>query len=559
MKIFSSEALDQIKGCLATWKKQTLKQNIPPATTESGVPIELVYTPVDIGEMDYLEDVGLPGEAPFVRGIYPNMYRGRLFTIRQLAGFGSPEDCNKRIRYLLEHGATGVNIVFDLPTIRGYDSDDSRAEGNVGQCGVSIDSLRDIEALFENVPIDKISVSLVTHLPSVTVAILAMYLAMAEKRGIPFTDLAGTTQNDFLMETTIGSAPEIIPPRHSFRLQCDVVEFCSKNLPRWNSISYNGYNLREAGTDAVAEVAIAIANAKATAKELLRRGLDIDSFAPRLSFFWDLCDDFFEEIAKCRASRYVWQKIAREELGARNPRSMWMRFHVQTSGISLTRVEPFNNIARAAIQGLAAVLGGAQSLHIDSYDEAYSAPTEEAALVSLRTQQIIQVETGVVNTVDPLGGSYYVEYLTRELAARIQEYIQKIENEGGIVRAVETGWLHREIADFAYTQQRALENGQKRKVGLNYYPSKEVGKTEIAVFTYPETEKRQKEKLAKLKQERDGELVKRALRRLEEACASGENVMPYAVEAAKAEATLGEITQVFRDHFGLWQFPLITL
>jgi len=554
--LFSGKALREIRQGVRRWQQQTLKGRLSPEHSESGIPIELVYTPEDVADINYFADLGLPGEAPFVRGIYPDMYRGRLFTVRQIAGFGTPEDCNKRIKFLLDHGATGVNIVFDLPTVRGYDSDDPRAEGNCGQCGVSIDSVRDLEALFDEIPIDKISVSLVTHLPSVTVALLAMYTVMAERRGISLADLAGTTQNDFLMETTIGSAPEILPPQHSFRLQCDVVEFCSRNLPRWNSISFNGYNLREAGSDAVTEVGVAIANARATATELNRRGLPIDSFAPRLSFFWDLCDDFFEEIAKCRASRFVWYKVVNEELGAQELRSMWMRFHVQTSGISLTMVEPFNNIARSAFQGLAAVLGGAQSVHIDSYDEAYSAPTEEAALLSVRTQQIIQTETGVVNTVDPLAGSYFVEYLTREMATRIMECMHNIDTRGGIVAAVTSGWLHREISDYAYRQQKALRNCQRKKVGLNYCPSDESKKPQITVFTYPETERKQKEKLVRLRQERDEKRLRAALKRLRKACDSGENVMPCAIEAARAEATLGEIEQVFREHFGLWQSPL---
>jgi len=420
---------------------------------------------------------------------------------------------------------------------------------------VAIDSIEDMHTLFQDIPIDEISVSIVTHLPSVTTALLSMYMVMAEERGIPWERLSGTTQNDFLMETTIGSAPEILPPQHSFRLQCDVIQFVAGRLPRWNPISYNGYNLREAGTTAIQEVAIAISNAIHTVEELTRRGMEVDDFAPRLSFFWDLCNDFFEEIAKCRASRRVWYRVMKERFGARRPRSMWMRFHVQTSGVSLSAVEPLNNIARAAIQGLAAILGGAQSLHIDSYDEAYSAPTEEAALVSLRTQQILQVETNVTNVVDPLGGSYYLEYLTDRMEQGIREYIGKIESRGGLIKAVETGWLHREIANQAYEYQRAVEKGEKKIVGVNYYPS-ERGYASIDVFRYPDTEERQKAKLEELRRRRDNRRVEETLRELRERCMSGGNVMPQVMEAVRARATLGEIMDVYREVFGLWRFPL---
>jgi methylmalonyl-CoA mutase N-terminal domain/subunit len=472
-----------------------------------------------------------------------------------LAGFGGPEDCNNRLKFLLKQGATGINIVFDLPTIRGYTSDDPEAEGNVGQCGVTIDSIEDMHTLFAGIPIDTISVSLVTHLPSVTTILLAMYLVMADERGIRWEKLAGTSQNDFLMETTIGSAPEIMPPQDSFRLQCDVIEFVTGRLPRWNPISYNGYNLREAGTNAVQEVAVAISNAIHTIEELRKRGLDVDAFAPRLSFFWDLCNDFFEEIAKCRASRRVWYKIMKEHFGAKNQRSMWMRFHVQTSGVSLTAIEPLNNIARSTIQGLAGVLGGAQSLHIDSYDEAYSAPTEMAALVSLRTQQIIQAETNVTNVVDPLGGSYYMENLTDQMEHRIYEYMEKIKSSGGLIKAVDMGWLHKEIADQAYEYQKATEDAKSKIVGVNYYPSDEVQRP-IEVFKYPHTEEKQRAKLKELRRKRDNPTVKKTLEELRGKCTSGENIMRYVMESVKARATIGEIADIYREAFGLWTFPL---
>ncbi|KKM09075.1 methylmalonyl-CoA mutase [Clostridiales bacterium PH28_bin88] len=556
--MFNPEAISAIEDETKRWQQETLKEKggTEDYYTESGIPINLLYTPEAIAEQDYLKDIGYPGEPPFVRGVYPNMYRGRLFTVRQLAGFGGPEDCNERIKFLLGHGATGVNIVFDLPTIRGYNSDDPEAEGNVGQCGVTIDSLEDMERLFDQVPIDRVSVSLVTHLPSTTVALLSMYMVMAEKRGIPFEKLAGTTQNDFLMETTVGSGPEILPPRDSFRLQCDAIEYAAKHLPRWNPVSYNGYNLREAGTNAVQEVAVAIANAIATSEELIKRGLPIDAFARRLSFFWDLCNDFFEEIAKCRASRRVFYEVMKNRFQAKDERSCLMRFHVQTAGITLTKVEPFNNIARSALQGLAAILGGAQSLHIDSYDEAYSAPTEEAALVSLRTQQILQTETNVVNTVDPLAGSYYVEYLTNEMIKRIKDYVAQIEKRGGLVAAVEAGWLHREISNYAYLQQKAIESGDKKIVGVNYVKGEDAQLGQIEVFRYPETEERQKAKLRALRERRDNDRLAGCLATLRAKCKTNENIVPYVIEAVRANATLGEIEEVFRQKFGLWQFPL---
>lgn len=558
-KLFNQEVIKNLEEQRKRWEQDTVKGNDggDHYTTDSGIPVNLIYTPEDIKNLDYMKDIGFSGEAPFVRGVYPNMYRGRLFTIRQIAGYGTPEDTNDRFKFLLNNGATGTSVVLDLPTIRGYNSDDPEAEGHVGAAGVSIDSIEDVEALYDGIPIDEISSNIVTHLPSTTAVILAMFVAMAEKKGFPLEKLSGTTQNDFLMETTIGSSLEILPPKASFRLQCDAIEYASKHLPRWNPVSYNGYNLREAGTTAVQEVAIGIANAIATTKELIRRGNNVDDFAKRLSFFWNLFNDFFEEIAKLRASRLVWYDVMKNRFNAQDHKSQLMRFHVQTAGITLTKVEPLNNIARSAIQGLAAVLGGAQSLHIDSYDEAYSAPTEESALISIRTQQIIQTETNVVNTVDPLAGSYFVEKLTQEMATRIKDYIEEIESKGGIVSVVESGWLHREISDFAYKRQRDIESGDYKIVGLNYFKSEQPN-TDIPVFRYPENaEKIQKEKLKKLYAKRDNEKVKELLNILRQKCHEDVNLMPYIKEAVLAYATLGEIQEVFREEFGLWQFPLV--
>jgi len=562
--LFSQEQLDSIEAGYNDWFNNVLKdadrqeELAGRYNTHSGIPVKLLYTPADVAKVDYAKDIGFPGCEPYIRGVYPNMYRGRPFTVRQLAGLGAPEDCNLRIKYLLKHGATGINILFDLPTIRGYNSDDPEAEGNVGHCGASVDSIWDVDAYFKDIDMGAISTSVVTHLPSTSIVIPGMYFAVAEQRGVSKDKIAGTCQNDFIMETCVGSGPEILPPPVSFRLQCDVVEFICQNYPRWNPISYNGYNLREAGTNAVQEVAIAIANAIATAEELVRRGLNVDRFAPRMSFFWDLHNDFFEEIAKCRASRKVWYKIMKERFGAKSAKSMLMRFHIQTAGVTLTATEPLNNVARSALQGLAAVFGGCQSLHIDSFDEAYSAPTEEAALVSLRTQQIIQAETGAINTVDPLAGSYYLEYLTEEMVKRIFEYIRVIEDLGGLVKAVENGWLHREIANYNLEYQKKIETGETKVVGVNYHRAEHAAAKEIEVFEYPETFSRQKAKLDRLRKERSPQKVDECMKVLRDKCHSDENLYPYTMEAVKNLVTLGEIEELFREEFGLWTFPLIS-
>lgn len=559
--LFSEEHVQLIKDNYQDWFNNSLRDTDRETEgkyfTHSGIPVKLIYTPADVEEINYTEDIGFSGHPPYLRGVYPNMYRGRLFTVRQLAGLGAPEDCNERVCYLLDHGATGISILFDLPTVRGYNSDDPEAEGNVGACGAAVDSIWDIDAFFKDIDLGTASTNIVTHLPSTSLVIPAMYFAVAEHRGTPLTDVAGTCQNDFIMETCVGSAPEIIPPKASFRMQCDVIEWVCKNVPRWNPVSYNGYNLREAGTNAVGEVAVAIANAVATAEELIRRGMKIDDFAPRMSFFWDLHNDFFEEIAKCRASRKVWYKIMKERFGAQKAKSMLMRFHVQTAGVTLPATEPLNNVARSTLQGMAAVLGGCQSLHIDSYDEAYSAPTEEAALISLRTQQIIQAESGVCSTVDPLAGSYYVEHLTDEMCKRIFDYIQKIEDMGGLVKAVEDGWLHREISNYNLESQKKIESGEIKIVGVNFQPSKETETAPIEVFEYPETFTRQKAKLDKLRKERSAQKVRESLEILRDKCHSEENLMPYCIDAVKNLVTLGEIEEVFREEFGLWAFPLL--
>lgn len=558
MKLFNEKALWEIREEAEDWEKKNLDEEDRKAEeTESGIPVDLVQTPNHIENMDYLKSLNFPGEEPFTRGIHPNMYKGKVYTYRQLTGFAGPEETNERMKYMLERGSTGLNIVFDLPTIRGYDSTDELARRNVGECGVSIDSLKDMEKLFEGIPIGDVTVSLVTHLPSNSAILFSMYLAMAEKRGIDWNELAGSLQNDFIMETVVGSAPEVINPKDAFKIQCDVNEFLRKNVSRWNTNTFNGYNLREAGTDAALEVAVAFANAIETMEELEDRGLEIDDIARRIAFFWDLCDDFFEEIAKIRAGRRLWAKIIDQRFDPEKPQSKWMRCHVQTAGRELTRVEPLNNIARAAIHALAAVLAGVQSLHVDSYDEAYSIPTEKAARISLRTQQIISQETEVTRVVDPLGGSYYMESLTDEMEEKIRKNLNEIRSLGGLVKAVEDGWLHRKIIDHATEHFDKLESGEKKKVGYNCYVDEAKESESIDVYRYPEgIEEKKKEELSKLKNERDSSEHEKSIDELREACKEGRNIIPATIEAVKSYATEGEIHKIYREEFGLWEAPI---
>lgn len=562
-RIYSDEAITEIQKAIDK-RKDTVpskKDGVDWHVTRhsvlgSEIPRGLFYTPLDAAALVYRKDMGLPGEEPYLRGIHANMYRGREFTMRQLSGFGSPESTNERIRFLLAHGATGVNIVFDLPTIQEYDSDDPMARGQVGMGGVAIDSVNDMETLFRAVPIDEISVSLVTHYPTNTAILFAMYLVMAERRGISWDKLNGSVQNDLVMEEVVRGAPSFIPPKECFRIQCDNLEFIRERAPRWNCVTFNGYNLREAGTTAVTETSVAMANAIDSLKEMTRRGYDVDWVAERIAFFWDIANDFFEEIARLRAARRLWYRIMKYRFGAKSARSMWMRCHVQTSGLCLAREEPMNNIVRAAYHALAAVLGGAQSLHVDSYDEAFSVPTEAASLVSLRTQQIIQKETMVTEVVDPLGGSFYVEWLTDEIERMVLDEINEIEELGGIVTAVEKGWLHNKIAAYARRENRMIEQGKTEIVGYNCFKASDVDTPEIDVFRYAgDVTEKQRRKLEKLRSERDNERLKHSLEALREACRRRENVLPYCVEAAKANATEGEMARVFREAFGSWKPP----
>ena len=480
------------------------------------------------------------------------MYRGKKFTMRQLTGFGSPEDTNNRIKFMLKHGATGINVLFDVPTIQMYDSDDPMAAGQVGMSGVCVDTVDDMHTLFQDIPIDKISISLVTHYPSNTAILFSMYLVMAQERGIPWEKLKGSVQNDTTMEEVVRSGSEYIPPKDCFRIQCDNIEFIKNNIPKWNFITINGYNLREFGSSSITEIAVALSNAIETLEELKRRGYDVDKIADRLAFFWSIGNDFFEEIARLRGVRRLWYKIMKYRFSADTPRAMWMRCHAQTSGVSLFQQEPLNNIIRSAYHALAAVLGGVQSLHVDSYDEAYSIPTEQAALLSLRTQQIIQEETGITDVVDPLGGSFYIEALTNKLEEEILNEIDEIEKKGGYVSAIESGFLHKKIISYFTEQQKRLENGEIKVVGYNIYQS-DRKLPDIDVFRYPEgVEEKQKKKLKELKAKRDNKKVEKALNALKDACKRKENIIPYCIECAKARCTEGEMFKVFKEAYGLW-------
>jgi len=560
--LYNPKAVEKLRSEFDQWKNTVVREQdrknwyaTPRTILGSEVPRDMLYTPLNNPDFDYMEDLGEPGAEPYTRGIHANMYRGREFTMRQLTGFGAPEDTNERIKFMLGQGATGINIIFDLPTIQMYDSDDPISKGQVGWCGVSVDSVDSVDLLFKDIELDKVTSSLVTHYPSNTAILFPMYLVLAERRGIPWDKLNGSVQNDITMEDVVRSGSEYIPPRACFKVQCDNIEFIRQNVPRWNFVTYNGYNLREFGTSGVTEMAVAVANAIETLEEMVRRGHDVDWVGERLAFFWSPAMDFFEEIARIRAVRRLWYKIMKYKFDAKSPRSMWMRCHVQTSGISLSYDEPLNNVVRAAYEALAAVLGGSQSLHVDSYDEAYSVPTEQAALVSLRTQQIIQNETGVVDVVDPLGGSFYVEALTNEMEKRILDEISEIEELGGYVAAIEKGWLHRKIGTYSYREQAALESGDIKLVGYNYQKSA-TPLPEIDVFRYPEgVEEKQIDRVRKLKAERDAQKVEGALNALGDACKKGINIVPYTVDCARANCTEGEMWKVFKEAFGLWKVP----
>jgi methylmalonyl-CoA mutase N-terminal domain/subunit len=514
--------------------------------TSSGMEIDTVYTPEDLPDFDYVRDSGYPGEYPFTRGVQPNMYRGRIWTIRQYSGFGTAEETNQRYRYLLEQGQTGLSVAFDLPTQIGYDSDHPLARGEVGKVGVAIDSLRDMEILFQDIPLDKVSTSMTINASAPI--LLAMYIALGRKHGVEPTELNGTTQNDILKEY-IARGTHIFPPRPSMRLATDIFAYCAKNVPRWNTISISGYHIREAGSTAAQEIGFTLANGIAYVQAAIDAGLNVDAFAPRLSFFFNSHINFLEEIAKFRAARRLWAKIMRERFGAEDSRSWMLRFHTQTAGCSLAAQQPHNNIVRTALEALAATLGGTQSLHTNSFDEAYAPPSEEAVTIAVRTQQILGYESDIASVVDPLGGSYYIEHLTDTLEKEAAEYIAKIDSLGGAVAAIEQGYPQREIQDSSYRYQKEIESEKRTVVGVNKFVSpypKIVGLLRVK----PEVEKKQRERTAQVRKDRDNGKVKRALRQLEDVARSKDNTMPAFLECVDAYATEGEICDVLRKVFG---------
>ncbi len=541
------------------WEETTVQQALSrfperyeKFTTISGKPVERLYTPDNVVDLDYFRDLGFPGEFPFTRGPYPTMYRGRLWTMRMFAGFGTAEETNQRFKYLLAEGETGLSIAFDLPTLYGYDTDAPEAEGEFGKCGVAVSSLRDMEILLDGIPLDKITTSMTINSPAAV--IWAMYIVTAEKRGIPRRVLGGTIQNDILKEY-IAQKEYIFPPEPSMRLVVDTIEFAANEMPRWHPISISGYHIREAGSTAVQELAFTLADGFTYVEAALERGLDIDAFAPRLSFFFNVHNDFFEEIAKFRAARRIWARAMRDKYGAKNPRSWTLRFHAQTAGCTLTAQQPENNIVRVAIQALAAVLGGAQSLHTNSMDEALALPSEKAVRIALRTQQIIAHETEVTNTIDPLGGSFYVEALTNRMEEEANEYFRRIESLGGVIPAIEKGFFQQEIADAAFRYQLEVDAKRRIIVGVNEYVEEEP--LEIPLLEMdPEGYDRQVRRLQELRRTRDNREVTRTLHEVREAARNGKNLMYPILDAVAAYATLGEIMGVLREEFGEWEEPV---
>ena len=520
-------------------------------TTISGVPVQRLYASADLEGLDYDRDLANPGEYPYTRGIHASMYRGKLWTMRQFSGFGTPEDTNRRLHYLLKQGQTGLSIAFDLPTLMGYDSDHPLAEGEVGKCGVAISSLADMEILLRGLPLEQVTTSMTINSPAAM--IWAMYLVVAEKNGADWKKISGTTQNDILKEY-IAQKEYIFPPKPSMRLVVDTIVFGSRQAPRWNPISISGYHIREAGSTAVQELAFTLRDGIEYVEWVLRAGLNVDEFAPRLSFFFNAHNDLFEEIAKYRAARKVWARVMRERFGATNPRSWLCRFHTQTAGCSLTAQQPYNNVVRTTIQALAGVLGGTQSLHTNSLDEAWALPTEQAATIALRTQQIIAHESGVINTADPLGGSYFVEKMTLETERACLEYFDKIDALGGMVPAIEKGFPQREIHEAAYAYQKAIERKEKIMVGVNDFVSDEKRSIDILVID-ESAAREQRRKLAELKKSRNQSRVQSSLEALGSAASSDQNLIPYLLDCVRSYATLGEMCDVLRRVFGTYEEP----
>jgi methylmalonyl-CoA mutase N-terminal domain/subunit len=556
MKIKKGEKTDigKIENEKEKWEEKVKSTAKPRKDTTfdtiSGLPLEMLYTPQDIANLDYLNDLGFPGEYPFTRSVRHNLYRGRLWTMRQFAGFGTSKDTNKRYKFLLKHGEIGLSVAFDFPTLYGRDSDDSFSEGEVGKCGVAISSLKDMETLFDGIPLDKVSTSMTINGPAPM--LWAFYIAAAENQGVPREKLMGTIQNDILKEY-IAQKSWIFPPKPSMRLIVDTFEFGSKSVPKWNTISISGYHIREAGSTALQELAFTLKDGFTYVEAGVKRGLDVDSFAPRLSLFFDSHSDFFEEIAKFRAARRIWAREMKETFGAKDKRSWLMRFHTQTAGVSLAAQQPENNIVRVALQALAAVLGGTQSLHTNSMDETWALPTEKAVLIALRTQQIIAYESGAPNVIDPLGGSYFIEALTNKLEEGTYEYFNKIDKLGGMIKAIEANFPQREITEASFRFQKCMENKERIMVGVNEF-QKEDEKLDIPILTIDKSvEEEQRKRVQNLRKERDANRVKRSLDNVRKTCESEENIMPALIEAAHAYATLGEITTAMKDVFGEYE------
>ncbi len=531
-------------------KAKSAKSNGMKFTTVSGQDINVLYGPDDIESINYLSEIGFPGEYPYTRGIHPNGYRGKIWTMRQFAGFGSPEDTNERFHYLLNHGQTGLSVAFDLPTLMGWDADAPISDGEVGICGVAISSLQDMEILFDKIPLDKVSTSMTINSPAAM--IFAFYLAVAQKQGVDFKNLRGTLQNDILKEY-IAQKEFIYPPTPSMRIIVDMIEYCKNEVPQWNPVSVSGYHIREAGSTSVQELAYTLADGFAYIEACIERGMDVDEFAPRISFFFNSHLDFFEEIAKFRAARKIYAKRMKEKYGAKNPRSWWLRFHTQTAGCTLTAQQPENNIIRTAFQALAGVLGGTQSLHTNSMDETLALPSEKAVKIALRTQQLIAYETGVINSVDPLGGSYFVEALTDKMEKEANAIFDQIDSLGGVVAAIETGYFQKEIADAAYRYQKEVERKEKFIVGVNEFVE-ENEKIDIPILTVsPEVQKQQVKRLSELKQSRNQKAVEESLSSIKSAAIDGKNLMPEFLRAAQNYVTLGEMIGELKEVFGTYE------
>jgi methylmalonyl-CoA mutase N-terminal domain/subunit len=551
--LYDKGELEHLQREEQRWEQTTLKRSVERVpesksefTTQSGLPIERVYTPNDTAGLDYTRDLGMPGEYPYTRGVQPTMYRAKPWTMRMFAGFGTAEETNERFKYLLQQGQTGLSVAFDMATLYGYDHDHPMAIGEFGKCGVAVSSLADMEILFDSLPLAEITTSMTINGPAAV--IWAMYIANAEKRGVPRAKLGGTLQNDILKEY-IAQKEFLFPPEPSMRLVVDTIEFGTRHMPKWNTISISGYHIREAGATAAQEMAFTLADGLAYVDATLERGLQIDEFAPRLSFFWDVHNDFFEEIAKFRAARRIWARMMKERYGAKDPRSWMLRCHAQTAGVSLTAQQPDNNVVRVAIQALAAVLGGTNSLHTNSLDEALALPTEKAALIALRTQQIIASESGVTNTIDPLAGSYFVENLTDRMEQEGMDYINRIHELGGVLACIRNGFFQREIADAAYRFQREVDSSERVIVGVNGYQMDEALKVPT-LYVDPTKEKIHLDRLNRVRRERDQGRVQQTLDALRKAAAGSENVMPALIDASNAYATMGEMMGVFREVFG---------